>query len=141
MSRYCFAAGSMVVHPIAATQHTFSRGFGFRQGSVRSCSTSWRSSFTIYTFDQHASGLSTSGILGGRSGNRLVGKSSGAAGDFLKKVTPLMPGAVVSPLSSFIQEWQPRRMLEGRAPWEVESYGCFGLSEDVDGQAIPAMAM
>ena len=32
-----------------------------------------------------------------------------------------------------------RRMLEGRAPWEVEAYGCFGLSDDADGQAILAM--
>jgi len=43
----------------------------------------------------------------------------------------LLPGVLPSQSTHLIN----MRMLEGRAPWEVESYGCFGLSEDVDGQA------
>ena len=44
-------------------QHEISRGFGFRQGNGRSCSTSWSSSFTIHTFNQHAPGLSPGGSI------------------------------------------------------------------------------
>lgn len=43
----------------------------------------------------------------------------------------LLPGVLPSQSTHLIN----MRMLEGRAPWEVEAYGCFGLSDDADGQA------
>lgn len=49
---------------------------------------------------------------------------------------PLFMRVVVA---TFLRGMRLRRMLEGRAPWEVEAYGCFGLSDDADGQAILAM--